>query len=67
VTDEVEDPASDEGEEEASESEPEALIDILSGQPVTASAKNRLVQNVVRQLLESYGVDAHRKLTTSAR
>lgn len=57
MTDEIEDQDSDEGEEETSESESEALIDILSGQPITASPKNRLVQNVVRQLLESYGFD----------
>lgn len=57
MTDEIEDQDPDEGEEEESESESEALIDILSGQPIPASAKNRLVQKVVRQLLESYGFD----------
>src|SRR5262249_23429368 len=39
------------------EAESEVLIDILSGEPISASAKNRLVQKVVRQLLESYGFD----------
>jgi type I restriction enzyme M protein len=55
VTDEFDEPP--EGEEEESEGESDALIDILSGQPIPASAKNRLVQKVVRQLLESYGFD----------
>lgn len=55
MTDEFDEPP--EGEEEESEGESDALIDILSGQPIPASAKNRLVQKVVRQLLESYGFD----------
>jgi len=45
------------GEDEAEESESEVLIDIISGSPIPASSKNRLVQKVVRQLLESYGFD----------
>jgi len=53
VTDELDLPG--EGEEE--ESEAEGLIDILSGEPISPSPKNRLVQKVVRQLLESYGFD----------
>ena len=43
------------GEDQAAE--PETLIDILSGQPVAASAKNKLVQSVLRQLIETYGFD----------
>ena len=35
----------------------EALVDILYGKSIPASTKNRLVQKVVRQLLESYGFD----------
>src|SRR5579872_4451230 len=57
MTDEIDDLGQDDGEEEESESASEGLIDILSGQPILASAKNRLVQKVVRQLLESYGFD----------
>src|SRR5687767_14472790 len=57
VSDEIEDQDQADGEEEESESESEALVDILSGQPIPASRKNRLVQKVVRQLLESYGFD----------
>jgi len=56
VTDEIEEQPQDEREEEA-ERESEALIDILTGEEIPASAKNRLVQRVVRQLLESYGFD----------
>lgn len=57
MTDEIDEQSQSEGDEEESEGESEALIDILSGQPIPASAKNRLVQKVVRQLLESYGFD----------
>src|SRR6266498_386249 len=46
-----------EAKEEESQGESELLIDILSGRSISASAKNRLVQKVVRQLLESYGFD----------
>jgi type I restriction enzyme M protein len=46
-----------EGEEEESEGEFQALIDILSGQAIPPTPKNRLVQKVVRQMLESYGFD----------
>ena len=55
MTDEFSEPP--EGEEEEMEGEPEALIDILSGEAIAPSPKNRLVQKVVRQLLESYGFD----------
>src|SRR5690349_21583020 len=58
MTDEVDAELSqDDAEEEAVESESLALIDILSGHAIPASAKNRLVQKVVRKLLESYGFD----------
>jgi type I restriction enzyme M protein len=57
VTDEIDVESQDETNEEEAEGESEALIDILSGEPIAASAKNRLVQKVVRQLLESYGFD----------
>ena len=35
----------------------DTIIDILSGEPVKDSPKNRLVQKVLRQLIESYGFD----------
>jgi type I restriction enzyme M protein len=57
VTEEIDEQPQDGIEEEETESESEALIDILSGETIPASAKNRLVQKVVRQLLESYGFD----------
>ena len=58
MTDEQEDDQEpNEGPEEESEGQSEVLIDILSGQSIPTSAKNRLVQKVVRQLLESYGFD----------
>ncbi len=56
MSDELDEQAEGEAEEE-SESESEALIDILTGQAIAPSAKNRLVQKVARQLLESYGFD----------
>ncbi len=47
-----------EGENGADQaSEPETLIDILSGEPIAASSKNKLVQSVLRQLIETYGFD----------
>jgi len=48
-----------EGEEETDEESggADSLIDILTGEPIAASAKNRLVQKVLRQLIESYGFD----------
>lgn len=57
MTEEIDEQSQDAGAEEESEGESEALIDILSGQPIPVSAKNRLVQKVLRQLLESYGFD----------
>lgn len=60
MSDDLDEQAPGEGEAEEPEEEEveaEALIDLISGQPVPASAKNRLVQKVVRQLLESYGFD----------
>ena len=48
-----------EGEEETAEESggADSLIDILTGEPIATSAKNRLVQKVLRQLIESYGFD----------
>jgi type I restriction enzyme M protein len=57
VTNELDERLQNEADEDEAGDESEALIDILSGQPITASAKNRLVQRVLRQLLESYGFD----------
>lgn len=48
-------PEGENGEDRAAE--PDILIDILTGQPVSASAKNKLVQAVLRQLIETYGFD----------
>src|SRR5690242_6580535 len=58
------------GEDQAAQ--PETLIDILTGQPVSASAKNKLIQSVLRQLIETYGFDrndlrAGYRLTTAGR
>lgn len=36
---------------------PETLIDVLTGANVRATPKNRLVQQVLRQLIETYGFD----------
>lgn len=36
---------------------PETLIDVLTGADVRATPKNRLVQQVLRQLIETYGFD----------
>ena len=52
--------------------EPETLIDILTGQPVSVSTKNKLVQSVLRQLIETYGFDrndlrAGYRLTTAGK
>ncbi len=60
----------EDGEEQAAESE--SLIDILTGEPVSASAKNRLIQSVLRQLIETYGFDrtdlkAGYRLTTAGK
>jgi type I restriction enzyme M protein len=50
----------------------ETLIDLLTGEEIPASPKNRLVQKVLRQLIESYGFDrgdikAGYRLTTPGR
>ena len=60
------------GDEDDQPSEPETIIDILSGQPVSASPKNKLVQSVLRQLIETYGFDrndlrAGYRLTTAGK
>ena len=35
----------------------ESLIDLLSGAAIRSTPKNRLVQKVLRQLIETYGFD----------
>jgi type I restriction enzyme M protein len=45
----------EDGEDQAAE--PESLIDILSGEAISTSPKNKLVQSVLRQLIETYGFD----------
>ena len=35
----------------------ETLIDLLTGEPVRSTPKNRLIQKVLRQLIETYGFD----------
>ena len=35
----------------------EALIDLLTGETIRSNRKNRLVQKVLRQLIETYGFD----------
>jgi type I restriction enzyme M protein len=57
VTEEIDEQPQDDIDEQEAEGGSEALFDILSNEPIPASAKNRLVQKVVRQLLESYGFD----------
>jgi type I restriction enzyme M protein len=56
VTDDPDEPDHGNDQEEG-DGEGQTLVDILSGQLIPASAKNRLVQNVIRQLIESYGFD----------
>lgn len=63
-------PEVENGEDHAAE--PETLIDILTGQPLSASPKNKLVQSVLRQLIETYGFDrndlrAGYRLTTAGK
>jgi type I restriction enzyme M protein len=60
------------GNGEGQGTESETLIDILTGQPVSATAKNKLVQSVLRQLIETYGFDrndlrAGYRLTTAGK
>jgi type I restriction enzyme M protein len=60
------------GNEEGQAAEPETLIDILTGQPVSLSAKNKLLQSVLRQLIDTYGFDrsdlrAGYRLTTAGK
>jgi type I restriction enzyme M protein len=62
----------EEGNEEDEATEPETIIDILTGQAVSASTKNKLVQSVLRQLIETYGFDrsdlrAGYRLTTAGK
>jgi len=55
MSEELEDQVEDGTDEESGGAD--SLIDILTGEPIAASAKNRLVQKVLRQLIESYGFD----------
>jgi len=58
VTDDIDEQLDDEAnDQEEGDGESDVLIDILTGQPISASPKNRLIQKIVRQLLESYGFD----------
>ena len=54
VSDELHDRAQDESNEEAVGGA-DTLLDILTGAEISASDKNKLVQKVLRQLIESYG------------
>src|SRR4030095_6938939 len=55
MSDDVDDQADEETDDESSGAE--TLIDLLTGDDITPSPKNRLVQRVLRQLIESYGFD----------
>ncbi|MDQ7814229.1 MAG: N-6 DNA methylase [Patescibacteria group bacterium] len=55
MSEELEDQVEDGTDEESGGAD--SLIDILTGEPIASSAKNRLVQKVLRQLIESYGFD----------
>lgn len=55
MMDELEDQIQDEVEEESGGTD--TLIDMLTGEGISATPKNRLVQKVLRQLIESYGFD----------
>lgn len=55
MSDDIDDQVDEETDEEASGAD--TLIDLLAGEEVAASPKNRLVQKVLRQLIESYGFD----------
>lgn len=58
MTDDIDEQLDDEAnDQEEGDGESDVLIDILTGQPISASPKNRLIQKIVRQLLESYGFD----------
>ena len=53
-----EDPVQDNGNDAAGVSaDADTLIDVLTGEEISASDKNKLVQKVLRQLIESYGFD----------
>jgi type I restriction enzyme M protein len=54
MSDDVDDQVDDETDEESGAA---TLIDLLTGEEIAASPKNRLVQKVLRQLIESYGFD----------
>ena len=56
MSEELDDQVQPGGDDESS-SGADTLIDILSGDEISASDKNKLVQKVLRQLIESYGFD----------
>lgn len=64
MTDDIDEQV-DEGTGEES-GDADSLIDLLSGEEIAASPKNRLIQKVLRQLIESYGFD-RKDLRTSYR
>ena len=55
MSDEIDDQVDEEADDESSGAD--TLIDLLTGEEIAASPKNRLVQKVLRQLIESYGFD----------
>jgi type I restriction enzyme M protein len=70
MSDEIDDRTDDETDDESGGAE--SLIDLLTGETIAASPKNRLLQKVLRQLIESYGFDRHDirtgyRLTTQGR
>ena len=56
MSEELDDQVQDDGDD-ASSGDADTLIDILTGDKISASDKNKLVQKVLRQLIESYGFD----------
>lgn len=57
MSEELEDQVEGEDETDEESGGADSLIDILTGEPIAASAKNRLMQKVLRQLIGSYGFD----------
>lgn len=71
MSEELDDQVQD-GEEDESSGGSDTLIDLLTDQEIPASDKNKLVQKVLRQLIESYGFDRNNirtsyRLTTKGR
>jgi type I restriction enzyme M protein len=55
MSDDIDDPVDEETDEESGGAD--TLIDLLTGHEIAATPKTRLVQKVLRQLIESYGFD----------